>query len=32
VQPKIHTDGTIKYPIPRALLTAIETTEPTCYT
>jgi hypothetical protein len=32
VQPKIHTDGTIKYPIPRALLTVIETTEPICYT
>jgi hypothetical protein len=32
VQPKIHMDGTIKYPIPRALLTVIETTEPTCYT
>jgi hypothetical protein len=32
VQPKIHTDGTIIYPIPRALLTVIETAEPTCYT
>jgi len=32
VQPKIPTDGTIKHPIPRALLTVIETTEPTCYT
>ncbi|CAL2259750.1 unnamed protein product [Prunus armeniaca] len=32
VQPKIRTDGTVKYPIARALLIVIETAEPTCYT
>ncbi|BFG29446.1 hypothetical protein CerSpe_157200 [Prunus speciosa] len=30
-QPKHHTDGTIRYPIPRALLTVLENTEPTCF-
>lgn len=32
VQTKIHNDGTIKYPIPCALLTIIEAVEPICYT
>lgn len=32
VEPKICTDGTVKYPIPRAVLIVIETAEPTCYT
>ncbi|XP_021827589.1 uncharacterized protein LOC110768200 [Prunus avium] len=30
-QPKHHTNGTIRYPIPRALLTVLENTEPTCF-
>ncbi|XP_024172099.1 pollen-specific leucine-rich repeat extensin-like protein 3 [Rosa chinensis] len=29
---KVRTDGTVKYPLPRALLTALDSTEPTCYT
>ncbi|KAI5347766.1 hypothetical protein L3X38_000653 [Prunus dulcis] len=32
VEPKIRTDGTVKYPISRAVLTVIETAKPTCYT
>ncbi|CAL9021646.1 unnamed protein product, partial [Prunus brigantina] len=30
-KPKLHTDGIVKYPIPRALLTVVEHTEPTCF-
>jgi len=34
VQPRVFTDGRIKYPIPRALLVVSNTdiAEPTCYT
>ncbi|CAL9010869.1 unnamed protein product, partial [Prunus brigantina] len=31
IQPKTHTDGTIQYPIPHGLLSAIDSTEPTCF-
>ncbi|CAL9006701.1 unnamed protein product [Prunus brigantina] len=30
-KPKLHTDGTVIYPLPRALLTVVEHTEPTCF-
>lgn len=32
VQPRVRNDGTVKYPLPRALLTSLASTEPTCYT
>ncbi|CAL2225457.1 unnamed protein product [Prunus armeniaca] len=30
-KPKLHTDDIIKYPFPRALLTVVEHTKPTCF-
>ncbi|CAL9000116.1 unnamed protein product [Prunus brigantina] len=30
-KPKLYTDGTVKYPFPRALLTVVEHIEPTCF-
>ena len=30
-QPRIRTDGIVRYPIPKALLTMIDSVEPTCY-
>ncbi|PRQ49673.1 putative RNA-directed DNA polymerase [Rosa chinensis] len=30
-KPRIPSDGTVRYPIPRALLTMVDSVEPTCY-
>lgn len=30
-KPKVRTDGTVRYPVPRALLIVIANSEPTCY-